>query len=180
MLLGKKKISTHDLGRSIYDGLIRKTFSDPQNDLSYRTIMLETLKISEPLPGSHFIEVIAGILFGAQLAISEKFHFDATMDKINNGILEEISLHLKQLRFKESEIDELVSKGFSRLDEYFQIFTKGKDSSTMFILGERFYWNILGREDKSAKLLEIAPLASSKMVFAQQCVRKFLDQYKVT
>jgi predicted membrane protein len=59
------------------------TFSDPKNDLSYRTIMYEKLKISpsEPLPKSHIIEVIAGILFGAQLAISEKFHFDATMDK---------------------------------------------------------------------------------------------------
>jgi hypothetical protein len=119
MLFGKEKIDPHALGRSIYDGLIRKTFGDPQNELSYGAIVIETLKISEPLPKSHIIEVIAGILFGAQLAISEKFRFDATMDKINKGILEEMSSHLKQLRFRDSEIAELVSKGFSRLDEYF-------------------------------------------------------------
>jgi len=180
MLFGKRKISAYDLGCSIYDGLIRKSFTDPQNDLSYDAIMLETLKISEPLPKSHIVEVIAGILFGAQLAISEKFHFDATMDEINNGILDEMSSHLKQLRFKESEIDKLVARVFSRVDEYFKIFTKGKDSSRMFILGERFYWNILGHEDRSAKLIETATLASLKMVFAQQYVRKFIDQFKVT
>jgi len=104
MLFGKEKIDPHALGRSIYDGLIRKTFGDPQNELSYGAIVIETLKISEPLPKSHIIEVIAGILFGAQLAISEKFRFDATMDKINKGILEEMSSHLKQLRFRDSEI----------------------------------------------------------------------------
>ena len=177
MFLGKMKIEAKELGRSIYNGLIRMALSDRKNELSYKAIMFETLKISpsEPISRYHIIEVIAGILFGSQLAIAEKFHFDATMDKINDGILEKMSAHFKKLGFKESEVDKLVSRCFSRIDEYFEIF----DSGNMFVLGERFYWNVIGHEDRGAKLLEIATLASLKMVFAQHCVRKFLDKYKV-
>lgn len=183
MIFGKKKIEAKELGRSIYYGLVRMPFSDPKNELSYKKIIYETLRInpSELLPKYHIIEIIAGILFGAQLAISEKFYFDATMDKINNGILEEMTTHFKELGFKASEVDELVSRCYSRVDEYFSIFVEGRNigSSVMFVLGERFYWNIIGREERGEKLLVIATSASLKMVFAQQCVRKFLNTFKV-
>lgn len=177
MIFGKKKVEAQELGRNIYDQIIRMCFPDPQNELSYKAIVVETLKISQPLPKSHFVEVIAGILFGVEIAIAEKFHFDSTMDKINTGILEEMSAHLKELGFKESEVGKLVSRCFSRIDEYFQIFQGG--SSAIFVLGERFYWNVLGREEKGVALIEIATLAPLKMFFAQKCVREFLNGLRV-
>ncbi|MEW6215096.1 MAG: hypothetical protein AB1478_07850 [Nitrospirota bacterium] len=154
---------------------------DPRCASSYKAI-IEALQIDSPeaLPKLHSIEVIAGILFGAELAISEKFPFDATMDKINSGILKEMSVHFKELGYNASEVDKLISRVFSRLDEYFQIFTEGKDSNTVFVLGKRLYKNVTGGKERGINLLYIAPSAFLVMVSVpQKSVRKLLDEFKV-
>jgi len=175
-------IEAQELGRSIYNGIIRAPLSDPQNYLSYETIMYKTFAVdpSERLPKSHIVEVIAGILFGAELAISEKFHFDTTMDKINEGIIKEMSYHLKEFDFEDLEIDDLISHCYSRVDEYFEMFTASKDSGVVLVIGKHFYWNVIGREEITSDLLfSIVPSAVSKIVFAQKCVRQYLNEFKV-
>lgn len=172
--LFKKQRKPEDLGALIYEVL--RSAMETEGDLSI-TRLLQSLDVHpDYLDENYEGEIIAGVLFGAQMAITRSAPA-AVGRRIFDGLKNEFMHHLREQGANEEERrewDEVIANRFeayeSCLDDY-------SGFEPPWRLGRRFFWNIITREAHVAMSIKIATLY---LLAARDVSQNLLNEYGPT